>query len=54
MLTPTIIKYIPQSTGVYIFKDKNGKAIYIGKAKNLKQRINQYFQIKSLKVKNNI
>ena len=31
------------SPGVYIMKDKSGKIIYIGKAKNLKNRVSQYF-----------
>ena len=34
---------LPKSPGVYIMKDKNGKIIYIGKAKALKNRVTQYF-----------
>lgn len=34
---------IPKSPGIYQFKDKNKKVIYIGKAKNLRSRIKQYF-----------
>lgn len=30
--------------GVYLMKDKKGEIIYIGKAKNLKSRVSQYFQ----------
>ena len=30
--------------GVYLMKDKRGEIIYIGKAKNLKNRVSQYFQ----------
>ena len=30
--------------GVYLMKDKKGEIIYIGKAKNLKNRVSQYFQ----------
>lgn len=37
---------LPNSPGCYLFKDKNGKAIYIGKAKNLSKRIHSYFQKK--------
>jgi len=36
-------KNISESTGVYFFLDKNKKPIYIGKAKNLKNRVNSYF-----------
>lgn len=38
---------MPDNPGCYIFKDKTGKIIYIGKAKSLKKRINSYFQKKS-------
>ncbi|MCD7774737.1 MAG: excinuclease ABC subunit UvrC [Clostridiales bacterium] len=34
---------LPLEPGVYIMKDKNGKIIYIGKAKALKNRVSQYF-----------
>ncbi|HUI42279.1 MAG TPA: nucleotide excision repair endonuclease, partial [Terriglobia bacterium] len=30
--------------GVYIFKDEAGKAVYVGKAKSLRQRLRSYFQ----------
>lgn len=39
-------KLLPKNPGIYIFKDKNNSIIYIGKAKNLKNRINQYFSSK--------
>ena len=35
---------LPKQPGIYQFKDKNGKIIYIGKAKNLKNRVKSYFQ----------
>jgi len=38
------IKNLPDSPGVYLFKNKNGKIIYIGKARNLKNRVRTYFQ----------
>ncbi len=38
------LKNIPTNPGVYIHKDGKGKIIYIGKAKNLKNRVRQYFQ----------
>ena len=34
---------LPMSSGVYIMKNKQGKIIYIGKAKKLKNRVSQYF-----------
>ena len=34
---------LPLTPGVYIMKDKEGKIIYIGKAKALKNRVSQYF-----------
>jgi excinuclease ABC subunit C len=43
MLSSDSIKEFPQKPGVYLFKDKSGKIIYIGKAKNLQKRINSYF-----------
>jgi excinuclease ABC subunit C len=43
MLNSDAIKNIPQEPGVYLFKDKSGKVLYIGKAKNLNKRINSYF-----------
>jgi excinuclease ABC subunit C len=34
---------IPESPGVYKFRDANGRVIYVGKAKSLRQRLNSYF-----------
>ena len=34
----------PDQPGVYLFKDKTGRVIYVGKAKSLKDRISSYFQ----------
>jgi excinuclease ABC subunit C len=34
---------IPESPGVYRFKDPHGRVIYVGKAKSLRQRLNSYF-----------
>ncbi len=34
---------LPDDPGVYIMKDKNLNIIYVGKAKNLKNRVSQYF-----------
>ena len=38
------LKNLPTLPGVYKFKNKDEKIIYIGKAKNLKNRIRSYFQ----------
>lgn len=37
------LKQIPQAPGVYLMKEKGGRVIYIGKAKNLKKRVSSYF-----------
>ncbi|MFC1674641.1 GIY-YIG nuclease family protein [Candidatus Omnitrophota bacterium] len=37
------VKAIPESCGVYIFKDRRGRILYIGKAKSLKKRVKSYF-----------
>ncbi|HEX5187985.1 MAG TPA: excinuclease ABC subunit UvrC [Streptosporangiaceae bacterium] len=34
---------IPESPGVYRFRDARGRVIYVGKAKNLRSRLNSYF-----------
>ncbi|MFJ5677274.1 excinuclease ABC subunit UvrC [Streptomyces sp. NPDC093097] len=35
---------IPDSPGVYKFRDEHGRVIYVGKAKSLRQRLANYFQ----------
>jgi excinuclease ABC subunit C len=39
----TFLKTLPSNPGVYQYFDKDGKIIYIGKAKNLKKRVLSYF-----------
>ncbi|HHW24224.1 MAG TPA: excinuclease ABC subunit UvrC [Bacillota bacterium] len=34
---------LPATPGVYLMRDKNGKVIYVGKSKALRQRVSQYF-----------
>src|SRR6266853_5814593 len=34
---------IPESPGVYRFRDSRGRVIYVGKAKSLRSRLNSYF-----------
>lgn len=38
------LKTLPTNPGVYIMRDKTGEVIYVGKAKNLKNRVSQYFR----------
>ena len=38
-----LLKRIPESPGVYQYFDKDGQIIYVGKAKNLRRRVNSYF-----------
>src|SRR3954452_12162566 len=38
------LKNLPVSPGVYLHKDEAGKIIYVGKAKNLRNRVRSYFQ----------
>ena len=40
----TDLEEIPTETGVYLVKDKDEKVIYVGKAKNLRNRVKQHFQ----------
>lgn len=37
------LKLLPENPGVYVMLDKDGQIIYVGKAKNLKNRVRQYF-----------
>ncbi len=50
MLETTIeekLSALPATTGVYIFRDAKGKALYIGKAKSLRDRVRSYFRDES-------
>lgn len=41
------LSMLPTSSGVYVMKDASGNVIYVGKAKNLKNRVGQYFNKKT-------
>ncbi|WP_375238835.1 exonuclease domain-containing protein [Aurantibacter sp.] len=52
-----ILDTLPNKTGVYYIHNKEGKIIYIGKSKNIKNRINQHFTgttAKSKKIQINV
>lgn len=38
------VQNLPSTPGVYLMKDSRGSIIYVGKAKNLKRRVQSYFQ----------
>jgi excinuclease ABC subunit C len=39
----SLIRSLPEQPGIYQYFDKEGKIIYVGKAKNLKKRVSSYF-----------
>lgn len=39
---------VPQKPGIYLFKDKNNKTLYVGKAKELRNRLRSYFRKSSV------
>jgi excinuclease ABC subunit C len=44
VLAAGVLDRIPTEPGVYLFKDARGAVIYVGKAKNLRARVRQYFR----------
>lgn len=43
------LQELPAKPGVYLMRDRNGKVIYVGKAKSLRNRVRNYFQQATLK-----
>jgi excinuclease ABC subunit C len=43
-----LLRSLPDKPGVYQFYDKEGKLLYVGKAKNLKKRVSSYFNRENL------
>lgn len=44
MIDAATLDRLPTDPGVYLFKDKHQKIVYVGKAKNLRTRVKQYFR----------
>ncbi len=38
------LEQLPERPGVYLYRDRHGEVIYVGKAKSLRQRVRSYFQ----------
>lgn len=49
-----ILKLLPHSPGVYRFLDETGTVIYVGKAKDLRNRVSQYFRSEGLNRKTQV
>lgn len=47
-MTLVKLKKLPTKPGVYLFKNKRGEIIYVGKASNLKSRVSSYFKNSTL------
>jgi excinuclease ABC subunit C len=48
------LRTLPNRPGIYQFYDKDGKLLYVGKAKNLKKRVSSYFNREHLSGKLNM
>ena len=48
------VSQVPHEPGVYLFKDKANRVIYVGKAKDLSKRVRSYFRSKNHSVKTEV
>lgn len=44
MIGDELLNNLPENAGVYLFRDKEKEILYVGKAKNLKDRVRSYFK----------
>ncbi|MBI4481743.1 MAG: nucleotide excision repair endonuclease [Acidobacteria bacterium] len=42
-INPELLRALPDGPGVYLMFDKNGEILYVGKARNLRNRVSSYF-----------
>lgn len=43
------LKHLPEKPGCYLYRDRSGKIIYVGKAVNLRRRVQSYFRASTLR-----
>jgi excinuclease ABC subunit C len=50
----TKVKALPTGSGVYLYKDSAGSVIYVGKAVNIRKRVESYFRANTASLKTNL
>ncbi len=53
-LDPALVKEAPEKPGVYLFKDEKGEVLYVGKAKNIKKRLQNYLRLEAVNTKTRV